>query len=520
MAVIKDLLKTLSNEDQKNKAKFTLGVLQRLATTKMDEFNQEAMLLPTASFGPVRVKAEPYDFRTRMYFKVSETPNEKFKNIFDSIFNGTDPDFKKIIGDLLKTGLDVLLGNVSAGEYRQTDSFVTLDGENIIRVDSLLWNYNFNSYGLTAAAENAFAYGVCLSTVKAEEVSDHLLHQMIDHMVNKMTGLTPEQKKQKKKELWEKFRPQKEAIAAKRLKLNALTALVNEKVSDPSGIARDPKSGMLYFACPDSGQVWQAAGDTVQQLPGELKFDRPTDVACHPAGSNADYVLIAEHGGARVRLFSKGLLNTVFDGTKQAGGGAQAPVRPSKVTLNREGVTFVVAYQDGDSKPLRIITIPPGGGEVTVHKQEELKFDDTEISSEVHGIIPSGTSDVMVALSGTGVVGKKTPTVPKMTLACGRGEYHGDGEQALEVRLRYPCGLAADHENNLYIADAHDGQEPETSRVRKLSPQGVVTTVARGANIHAVEVDGPGRVLYTLSDSHDAPRRRFKAHPLPAPLPS
>ena len=50
--------------------------------------------------------------------------------------------------------------------------------------------------------------------------------------------------------------------------------------------------------------------------------------------------------------------------------------------------------------------------------------------------------------------------------------YSGDGGLATEARLNAPLGVAIDAAGNLYIADTGN------LRVRKLGPDGVITTVA------------------------------------------
>jgi DNA-binding beta-propeller fold protein YncE len=50
--------------------------------------------------------------------------------------------------------------------------------------------------------------------------------------------------------------------------------------------------------------------------------------------------------------------------------------------------------------------------------------------------------------------------------------FSGDGGPATQARLSYPAGIAVDASGNLYIADAGG------SRVRKISPDGIISTVA------------------------------------------
>jgi NHL repeat len=55
------------------------------------------------------------------------------------------------------------------------------------------------------------------------------------------------------------------------------------------------------------------------------------------------------------------------------------------------------------------------------------------------------------------------------------GGFAGDGGPATAARFNFPLGLAVDAAGALYIADSRN------LRVRKVSPAGIVTTVAGAA---------------------------------------
>src|SRR5581483_10367366 len=72
-----------------------------------------------------------------------------------------------------------------------------------------------------------------------------------------------------------------------------------------------------------------------------------------------------------------------------------------------------------------------------------------------------------------------------VTAAAGNGilSFSGDGGLAAEAQLFGPQGVAFDPAGNLYIADGYN------SRVRRVSPSGIITTVA-GDGTYGYSGDG------------------------------
>ncbi len=67
----------------------------------------------------------------------------------------------------------------------------------------------------------------------------------------------------------------------------------------------------------------------------------------------------------------------------------------------------------------------------------------------------------------------------------GRYGYSGDGGSALSSQLAWPAGLALDGSGNLFIA------ENAAHRIRKVSPKGIITTVAGSGIAGNSGDDGP-----------------------------
>jgi sugar lactone lactonase YvrE len=85
-----------------------------------------------------------------------------------------------------------------------------------------------------------------------------------------------------------------------------------------------------------------------------------------------------------------------------------------------------------------------------------------------------------------------------ITTVAGNGTkgYNGDGGAAVSAELFNPIGIAFDSAGNLYIADDHN------FRIRKVSPSGIITTVAGGGQM-GFAGDGGAATSASLNQPHD-----------------
>jgi serine/threonine protein kinase, bacterial len=108
-------------------------------------------------------------------------------------------------------------------------------------------------------------------------------------------------------------------------------------------------------------------------------------------------------------------------------------------------------YKDvGDGKLATSVTLTLVDG-VVVDPEGNIYLSHRS-KNRIRKISPDG---VITTIAGNGIAG-----------------YSGDGGPALAAALNFPAGLALDAEHNLYIADRNN------HRIRKVSPDGIITTVA------------------------------------------
>ena len=104
-------------------------------------------------------------------------------------------------------------------------------------------------------------------------------------------------------------------------------------------------------------------------------------------------------------------------------------------------------------------------------------------------------TDPSTLYKGDGTVIENAPMIIDTVAGTGTYGYNGDGGQATETKFWFPKGVAVDSEGNLYIADTNN------NRVRKVDPNGIVTTVAYVQWPYGVTVDASGN-LYIADQNY------------------
>lgn len=79
------------------------------------------------------------------------------------------------------------------------------------------------------------------------------------------------------------------------------------------------------------------------------------------------------------------------------------------------------------------------------------------------------------------------------------GAYSGDGQPAVQARLWSPHDVAVDWQGNLYVSDLGN------NAIRKVTPNGVISTVARASRPFGLAVDKKGNIYFA---DHDAAQVR------------
>jgi len=261
----------------------------------------------------------------------------------------------------------------------------------------------------------------------------------------------------------------------------------------PSGIAVGP-DGSIYITdwvlervrriAPD-GIITTVAGNGNGGYGGDgglatsAPLNWPSGVAIGPDGS----IYIAELYNHRIRRVGPdGIITTVAGNGNEGYGGDGGPAisamldRPVSVAVGSDGSIFfldLLNYRIRRIGPDGIITTVAGNG-ICGYSGDGGPATSASISSG-EGITVGPDGSIYIADSSNNRVRRVGPDGIITTVAgVGYESYGGDGGPATSARLALPYGVAVGPDRNIYIADS--------VHIRRVGPDGIITTVAGNGN--------------------------------------
>jgi sugar lactone lactonase YvrE len=260
-------------------------------------------------------------------------------------------------------------------------------------------------------------------------------------------------------------------------------------LSQPDSLAFD-QAGNLYFSdlaenrvfkVSASGVVTTVAGNGTPGFSGDggrataAQINAPGGITFDRAGN----LYIAESGGNRVRKVSlQGVITTVAGTgtTGYAGDGRSATetqlVNPYGVAFDSAGNLYIAELDNNRVRrvdPRGVISTVAGGG------SSVLGDGGPAVAARLSGpvrVFVDRMDNIYIADAFNFRVRKVSPAGIITTVAGnGASDSDGDGGPAVMASINGPHGVAMDGAGNLYIADFRG------HRIRKVSPDGIITTV-------------------------------------------
>lgn len=223
----------------------------------------------------------------------------------------------------------------------------------------------------------------------------------------------------------------------------------------------------------------------------------PTSVVADAAGN----IYIAEEANHTVRKIATSGVITTFAGTGTGGysgdGGAATAAQlnsPTCVTIDRSGNVYIADFFNNRIRKVStfgIITTFAGTG--TSGFSGDGGAATAAQLSRPQGLCVDTADNIYLSDSYTSVVRKVSPSGIITSIAgTGANGYNGDGISATAAKLYNPFGLWADKLGNLYIADQNN------HRIRKVDALGTITTVAGNGSAGSTG-DGSAATLAKLN---------------------
>jgi uncharacterized protein (TIGR03437 family) len=225
----------------------------------------------------------------------------------------------------------------------------------------------------------------------------------------------------------------------------------------------------------------------------EAQLSTPQDVAVDAAGN----LYVADYGNSRVRKVSPaGVITTVAGNGTSGFSGDGGPATsaqlggPTALAIDSAGNLFISDYLNNRIRkvnPDGIISTVAGTGQCC-----DLGDGGPATNAYVpmpHGIAVDSAGYLYIAEWPDSRIRKVTPSGTISTIA-GNGTrgLSGDGGPATDGQLNLPWGVAVDVTGTVYVADN------QNSRLRKVSPDGTITTMAGGANSGGLNLGTPAGI--------------------------
>jgi len=212
---------------------------------------------------------------------------------------------------------------------------------------------------------------------------------------------------------------------------------------------------------------------------------------CGMALNSTGNLFVAELNGTIRRVTPAGVVTTLAGSAGQPGsvdavGSAARFYWPWDVAADSAGDLIVA---DTSNNTIRKVT--PAGVVTTLAGSARVSGGVDGPGSEARfnsprGVAVDSAGNVFVAERGSSTIRKATPAGVVTTLAGSAGATGTNDGPGSAARFNHPCGVAVDRAGSVFVADT------DNCTIRKVTPDGVVTTLAGKAGPYYGPADGTG----------------------------
>lgn len=209
----------------------------------------------------------------------------------------------------------------------------------------------------------------------------------------------------------------------------------------------------------------------------ESKFALPTDVAI----DSQDNIYVADRSNHRIRKITpSGVVTTLAGSTRGFADGTGVTAQfyyPTGIAIDNQGNIYVI-----DKQNTKVRKIAPNGVVSTLAGSSYGYADGTGANAQFSnptGIAIDNENNIYVADQNNHRIRKITPNGMVTTFA-GSTSGFADGT-GINAQFNRPTGLTIDSQGNIYITDKNN------HRIRKITSNGVVTTLAGNGTIGTVD---------------------------------
>ncbi|KAM6533444.1 hypothetical protein FALCPG4_006428 [Fusarium falciforme] len=164
----------LADEEARAKAEQDLDVLNQLCSSSLNEFEAklEAKFLNPDATQKVDVPGIRALRKTRYHnLIVKDEPNKSIGDAFDDFFStgtggpSTGDAVKEGFKKVVTSALGPFMERTDVGQHKEEKYFIYVMYNAVIRLDVMLWRWNFAGKGFSDKYESALGYLICTSVV-------------------------------------------------------------------------------------------------------------------------------------------------------------------------------------------------------------------------------------------------------------------------------------------------------------------------------------------------------------------